>query len=538
MPLEPAVPAEPAQSIDSAGLTTIAANGGKSPSASVLSSLSARRVLLYLFLFLAQLSFFAFLALHRLIDSDEGFYLYLSKLAATQKTILYRDVFYQQMPLLPYLYGLWMRVFGFTWESGRIFSAVITASTGLLVFDSVLRATKRLTLASVALLLYALNLSVLLFFLTAKTYALSTAFLFVAMLLAASFEGRFNRFLSGLFFALSIETRLFFVAAAPAFVYILATGKGVKRAEAVRDFIFGSAFGLIPSFLFFLIAPRQFVFDNLLYHGLRDPAGLVGDLGQKLRVARNLLFGLNSAHPTQFSVLLLGLPLVLFSWKKLGAAGKLSALLAIMLISVSFLPTPTFGQYFCVAVPFLVLCLMCGIADGIELLPAGNRRFLQLYIVVLLVLSAVAAVPRLNSLFVRGQGIPGVPAGSQNDWTIAAIKRISADINSMGGGDALILTTWPGYLLDTDRKAYPKMENQISLGVGCKMNPEDAAFYKMLRLEDIPEAIRDERAATVVIGNCREWWGDGYFQALEDNGYKVYAEEGSTRIYARTTATP
>src|SRR5437016_4568472 len=44
----------------------------------------------------------------RLVDGDEGFYLLAAKSVYHGK-VLYRDFFYTQMPLLPYVYGLWMK---------------------------------------------------------------------------------------------------------------------------------------------------------------------------------------------------------------------------------------------------------------------------------------------------------------------------------------------------------------------------------------------------------------------------------------------
>jgi hypothetical protein len=50
--------------------------------------------------------FFLFIARHRLIDGDEGFYLMASRLVLEHKTP-YLDFLYTQAPLLPYAYGHW-----------------------------------------------------------------------------------------------------------------------------------------------------------------------------------------------------------------------------------------------------------------------------------------------------------------------------------------------------------------------------------------------------------------------------------------------
>jgi hypothetical protein len=52
--------------------------------------------------FLLQAGFFLFVARHRLIDGDEGFYLLAARLVLQHKTP-YLDFFYPQAPLLPYV---------------------------------------------------------------------------------------------------------------------------------------------------------------------------------------------------------------------------------------------------------------------------------------------------------------------------------------------------------------------------------------------------------------------------------------------------
>jgi O-antigen ligase len=72
--------------------------------------------------FLALLCVLLPIALSRLIARDEGFYLLAARLVM-EKELPYVDFFYPQMPLFPYLYGLWMKIFSFSWTSGRTFSA-------------------------------------------------------------------------------------------------------------------------------------------------------------------------------------------------------------------------------------------------------------------------------------------------------------------------------------------------------------------------------------------------------------------------------
>ena len=102
-----------------------------------------------LLVILVQMIWFTFIAWHRVIDGDEGFYLLASRLVLMNKR-LYIDFFYTQAPLLPYAYGLWMKLFGVSWLTAKCFSAVLTAAVGTLLWVEVLQYTHKWVAAVVA----------------------------------------------------------------------------------------------------------------------------------------------------------------------------------------------------------------------------------------------------------------------------------------------------------------------------------------------------------------------------------------------------
>jgi hypothetical protein len=57
---------------------------------------------------LVQALFFIWVALHRFIGGDEGFFLLASRLVLMHKKP-YLTFFYVHAPLLPYVYTLWMK---------------------------------------------------------------------------------------------------------------------------------------------------------------------------------------------------------------------------------------------------------------------------------------------------------------------------------------------------------------------------------------------------------------------------------------------
>ena len=91
--------------------------------------------------FVAQAIVFRFIALHRFVDGDEGFYLSASRLVLLHKRP-YLDFFYTQAPLLPYVYAGWMKVAGVTWISAKTFAAMLTALLGTLLCEEVWHQTE------------------------------------------------------------------------------------------------------------------------------------------------------------------------------------------------------------------------------------------------------------------------------------------------------------------------------------------------------------------------------------------------------------
>ena len=103
---------------------------------------------------LIQFGIFLTIARYRLIDGDEGFYLMASRLVFEHQ-LPYRDFFFTQMPLLPYVYGLWMQIAGTTWITGRVLSAIFTTMLGAAMYVHVCKETGRWAAGLVTVMLSA-----------------------------------------------------------------------------------------------------------------------------------------------------------------------------------------------------------------------------------------------------------------------------------------------------------------------------------------------------------------------------------------------
>ncbi|MCO6450278.1 MAG: hypothetical protein J5I90_05760 [Caldilineales bacterium] len=221
-------------------------------------------------LLLAAALEFALFILYRQINLDEGWYILASRLAIEGK-VLYRDFAYTQTPLLPYVYGLILKLIGEGLYQGR----VITAAFGLAAFGlSALIAKRRggpwaglLTLALLMTSLYAIAQ-----FTYTATYGLSSALMMAALALAlpdrnGTLPSSGWRVLAGMgLMWLAVAARLSVVAAIlPYGVYVVLANENRRKAALSVVTI-----SIILPLLFFgpfaAIAGPQFSYDIFGFH--------------------------------------------------------------------------------------------------------------------------------------------------------------------------------------------------------------------------------------------------------------------------------
>src|SRR2546429_7932666 len=93
----------------------------------------ARPAVVYGWLAVLLAAVFVPMSLFGLVDGDEGTYLLVSRLLI-EGQLPYHDFYYPQMFLLPYVYGAWMTLVGYSWYGARLLSAFFSVMLGLLVY--------------------------------------------------------------------------------------------------------------------------------------------------------------------------------------------------------------------------------------------------------------------------------------------------------------------------------------------------------------------------------------------------------------------
>jgi hypothetical protein len=248
--------------------------------------------------------------------------------------------------------------------------------------------------------------------------------------------------------------------------------------------LIGLAAGLTPLATSWLIAPAAASFDNIGYHLIRtDPQAAE----MRLRHLRLLITELaTSAQLLVFAVLaVVGL--------LAGPRGRPRALVALSLGSVialglaSLVPYPSFTQYFTSTLPPLFAPLT---ALGIErCLRVARPRLVTVGLVVLTLFVAVRQFPRESGAF------SGAP-----QWRLNAAREVGSFVAANTRPDAVVLSLWSGYALESGRRHLAGLENHFALRVAHRLDASQRKRFHVASVEDIVEHVAAAEVGAVILG--------------------------------------
>jgi len=468
----------------------------------------------------------------RLIDGDEGFYLFASKLVFQGKT-LYRDFFYTQMPLLPFVFGGWMRIAGETWNSARLLSSLFATALGCLLYWHVTRATGSRIAGCLAALLFVSSTPVVVWFTVVKSYSLSALLLFGAYLAVSEGWGKWALAFSGLLLALSVDIRLYLAGIAPALLLTIYWRRPAfpNLPAAYAWFCGGLVLGLSPNLYWIVQDPGNYYFNNLGYHAVRSGAGLVGAYFQKIDMLLKVsgLTGSAEGNGLPFGLLLLMNGLCFPIRRRLPGPRVWPAIcIAATIILLSVLPTPAYQQYFCLAVPFLIV----GAISFAWNLSRSGTGLLALVVVLIVNLSFLPS--DLRRYTSTGVGLIGLlPPSSAIDWRLQSVHDISRELDRQTMRGEAVLSFWPGYLFESRAACVPGMETHVGLSIASKLTAAQLTQYKILSADGIEAGLKLHRPCVAVVGNQESMRVDGapFERMLQLHGYRVSYTLGHTSIY-------
>ncbi len=483
---------------------------------------------------IVTLCIFIAISRHRFIDGDEGFYLLASRLVFQHK-LPYVDFFYQQAPLLPYVYGLWMLVTGESWLSARLLSAILTAALAILVYVEVCNRTRKPAAGLLALLLFTTNSLVFAWMPIAKTFGLSSLLLFSCYLIASRFSARSSKVafaLAALLFGLSVEVRMFLIAVLPVLLASILRNPEIREKKAaICYFAAGFAVAMLPTFYLLCVNPASYVFDNLGYHAIRTGNGLIGNFGQKVAVVLGVTILPSPGDGPQLGLLCIA-GLVAMRKVRTTAHVTLALQIAAVLSLVSLLPTPTFMQYFSVVVPFLIVGAVCAVDDLLRVVDRKRARILAITGLAALAIYFVAPISDYRALALNGSAL-GVTGEGAANWNPKTVLTVSKLVDQLAAPGEEVMSFWPGYLLGTKAIPFSGFENDFGLECAPRVAQTQRSKYRILSQSQIDAQIAARIPRIVVLGNqeyLKQPKGP-YAAVLLQSGYHVVAVVGDTSVY-------
>ncbi|KAB2842447.1 hypothetical protein F9K50_02030 [bacterium] len=478
--------------------------------------------------FLVMFGLFSWLTFTRNVDGDEGLYLEAARLVAGGKR-LYADFFFQQMPLLPYLYAGWTEVFGFSLFSGRLFSALLTALSGTVALVYAAVAYRRVFLVNlVALLMYGCGIF-LAWAPVIKTHPFNAFFLVSSSVLLmlwgnGTLKGSLYLTLAGLLIGLGISCRLT-LAPFPFLFLLYIMGKSERPPfRLVGSFLMGLLLGLLPCLVFWYWTPELFWKYNLAFHTDVFPG--VSAPSFRAQIAKSIF-----AAPQIAILFVLGYISLLREsqkgWEKLFFSDQLflTALIALF-FAIHLAAAMPFTQYFSAVIPWLALASL----PLLELALRWGSAFRNLIFAPLAVGYIALAAP----FYERELSF----VGSLNpEWRLenilSAVKALKRIVKP---GDSC-LTWWPGYTALAGCQLPSGMENHmrehaILRGISSRKLKE----YRLLPAEDLLVLLDEKKVRVVVDGAYRlQTPFDEFAEYLIQENYQVRSKRGGVKIYTLAT---
>jgi len=442
----------------------------------------------------------------------------------------YRDFFFQQAPLLPYLYSWVWAVHPQSLVSMRLFSV---ACGGLATFFWGIwllrfkRIEAKALIATFATLV--LNPAWMTWNVVVKTYAAANLLMTVGTIsLYNAIRSRKPVWylVAGLGLGTCASTRSLYGPLIPV-VALWLWYREFRGSEPNYRlplcFIAGAAFGLLPMMVSFARDPHAFLFNNVHYHALQGgyvsgnkvesslgatSRNSVGDiLLTYFAVLVVLLMGL---HPYFTLMLALGLigawSVIRLRKKRAGLYDthqhlyfELSGLMLLVYSATALIPFPPFDQHF--STP-LVPLLMPFVLAGVQVLSSAGRRWF--------VALAIAA----PLLFVTGIGRDAWQYSREPDWKLSAYHNVAETIKAQTSPDDVVLSFWPGYVFESGRRYFPGLENNWGYAIMKNTSAADRARYHIVSNDDIVNAISKRSAALLITFPTKALWMSQYYNTL------------------------
>ncbi|MBC8131707.1 MAG: hypothetical protein H7X95_01895 [Deltaproteobacteria bacterium] len=421
----------------------------------------------------------------------------------------YRDFFYPQAPLLPFLWGLLNRLGLHGFLVGRAIMGVCAALATFLVVRTVKKNTGSLVAASASGIVVCLHELGWQWMPAIKAYGPATLFSVGAIMLVTGsrIPSIWAASLSGALVMASVGCRLLMAPLVVIVPLAIATSRSSTtdastcRARVLATGAAIASMAAVALAMYVLWARPcwdAFVFNNLGYHARRAAGGLIGQWGAKKTMLLAVLGlrpdGSGAGAGRQFLMLWVASFLGLVLGKRRHLTGTWT-LAAAGLFLADFMPNPVHQQYFANVVPLLAIPAAISIYD-IALRFRSAPLVQPLAALATMACYVALFVPAWQAKFLRG--VYG--AWDMKAFRPREIQRMADHVKAISRSyPGPVLAFWPGSLVGVPKAAMAGFENQFGRGIAGQLTVEERRLYKISSNEDAFAAIRTRVPSVVVV---------------------------------------
>lgn len=446
----------------------------------------------------------------RRLSHDEHMYIASGKLLADQSLIPYKDFPHFQMPNLVFAYAAIFKYTDYLLFSARFFSIICSCLSLALVFYIVFNLFHehngyfRFLIAAGSVLLIMTN--PFFTYTSGRAWNHDLSLLFTLLAFFFHCRGFTNNkdkqhlFFSGIFLGLAIGTRLTF---AIFIIPFLGTVFFYKKEQNVLPklflfFVLGVIVAMLPSIIMFSLSPKKFIFDNIGYHKLNTMYFQEIGYTETSTFAKKLynFIKLIISSPVLFLVFFSASFLLSAFWigrkqKEPSRYPEIAFILTLFpfLFIASFIPTPSWIQYFYAPMPFLVIGLLYGIETFYQ---QANKEKWSLIIFVLIVVSSIGYGAKdyshISKLF------------SPYEWVPVRVRKIGEEIKSIIG-KGKVLTLAPTFPLEGGTEIYAEFATgPFVWSTAMLLSDEQRKDYHLITKFELKQLLQNSPPQAILVG--------------------------------------
>jgi len=263
----------------------------------------------------------------------------------------------------------------------------------------------------------------------------------------------------------------------------------------------------------------------------------VGNVGQKFFTLVELVLTSGGGNGLQMTLLLAVICMSIGRMEDSSVAAQRALQIAAALAFTSCLPTPTYVQYFCLCIPFLIVAAVCSASAFLDSLkPERTRRLAATAATALVALFAVASAKDYARFVETGESVNGIWSRDRaSDWKLDTVKSVSRAIDELVAPGERIMSFWPGYYLEAKAEPWPGFESDTGRDHADVLSPAELSHNHILSGREIARALASHNPRLVVLGNQETMRlriePEPYEEMLVRSGYVAVRRIGHTTLW-------